>query len=342
MDAREVVRRCRALAEYTELPGHITRPYGSSAMAGAARQVARWMEEAGLTVRVDGVGNVRGVRGPAPRLMIGSHIDTVPCAGAFDGVLGVLLGIALSRDGVEVVAFAEEEVSFLGSRSIELDDSVAAYLEFHIEQGPVLETLGLPLGVVDSIVGQSRFDVRFLGVAGHAGTTPMHVRHDALAAAGEWICQVERVARETEGLVATVGCIEALPGAVNVIAGEVFATLDVRHARDEVRKASLPHLIPPPSRGLSIDWKPTMEQPAVELHHEPVARAVAAAGFPVHHMPSGAGHDAMILAHKLPASMLFLRSPGGISHHPEETVLEDDVAAALAAGASFLDAWRPA
>jgi allantoate deiminase len=341
MNAAEIIRRCRVLAGFTEVPGHITRPYGSAAMTVARRQVAEWMEEAGLVVRIDEVGNVRGARGPSPRLMIGSHIDTVPDAGAFDGVLGVMLGIALSGGPVEVVAFAEEEVSFLGSRSIALDDSVAAYLEIHIEQGPVLDDLGLPLGVVDSIVGQSRCDVRFSGRAGHAGTTPMHLRSDALAAAAEWIGEVERIARETEGLVATVGRIEASPGAANVIAGEVRATLDVRHRCDPVRKAALARMTPRPSRGVTAEVTPTMDQPAVALNHEPVSRAVEAAGFPVHRLASGAGHDAMILAQRIPASMLFLRSPGGISHHPDESVREEDVAAALAVGARFVADWRP-
>jgi allantoate deiminase len=328
MSAREIIRRCRRLAECTEEPGHITRPYGSPAMAEAQRLVREWMEEAGLAVRVDGVGNVRGVRGDAPRLMIGSHIDSVPHAGAFDGVLGVMLGIALARDGVEVVAFAEEEVSFLGSRSLELDGSASRYLEFHIEQGPVLESLGLPLGVVEGIVGQSRFELRFAGRAGHAGTTPMHLRQDAVVAAAEWICEVRRVACETTGLVATVGRIEAIPGAANVVAGEARATLDVRHADDAVRRAAVARLLP----AGRATWVQTMDQPAVALEPGPVACAVEAAGFPAHRMMSGAGHDAMIMAGKLPASMLFLRSPGGISHHPDENVLEEDVAAALAVG----------
>jgi allantoate deiminase len=328
MDAREIIHRCRCLAEISDEPGFTTRPYPSPAFYRAQRIVAEWMTEAGLTVRIDHVGNVRGVRGPGPRLMIASHIDTVPHAGAFDGVLGVVMGIALARDhdGVEVAAFAEEEVSFLGSRSVEIDGSVSAYLEFHIEQGPVLDTLGLPLGVVDSIVGQSRYEVRFYGKAGHAGTTPMHLRDDALAAAARWIGEVERIARATPGLVATVGKIEAIPGAANVIPGEVRATLDVRHADDAVRAA-----FPLPPHTIQL-----LDQPGVKLDSDPVARAVQAAGYPVHRMASGAGHDAMIIASKLPASMLFLRSPGGISHHPDETVLEADVAAALAVGRLLL------
>src|ERR1051325_363156 len=113
MDVREVIRRCRELAACTEEPGFITRPYGSPAMPEARRLVQAWMEEAGLSVRTDSVGNLRGVCGKPPRLMIGSHIDTVPHAGAFDGVLGVMIGIALAAGDVEIVAFAEEEVSFL-------------------------------------------------------------------------------------------------------------------------------------------------------------------------------------------------------------------------------------
>src|SRR5436305_2952784 len=111
MDAREIIRRCRTLAEFTEETGAITRPYGSPAVPGAQQLVRAWMEEAGVSVHIDATGNVRGVRGPAPRVLIGSHIDTVPNAGAFDGVVGVILGIALARSGVEVVAFIEEEVS---------------------------------------------------------------------------------------------------------------------------------------------------------------------------------------------------------------------------------------
>src|SRR6185369_3014432 len=120
---------------------------------------------------------------------------------------------------------------------------IQSYLEFHIEQGPVLESLGLPLGVVEAIAGQSRLEVRFKGSANHAGTTPMHLRRDALAAAAEWVTAVEREAVNSAGLVATVGKIEVLPGATNVIAGEARASLDVRHAWDEIRLGAAHHLV---------------------------------------------------------------------------------------------------
>jgi allantoate deiminase len=330
---------------------------------------------------VDAVGNLRGVYGPEPRLMIGSHLDTVPHAGPFDGILGVTIAIALVErrppSGVEVAAFSEEEgvrfgVPFIGSRALvgspvmddavltairefgldpakipeaAIDGGVAGYLEFHIEQGPVLESLGLPLGVVEAIAGQSRWEVRFQGQANHAGATPMALRRDALACAAEWIGLVEHTAQTTGGLVATVGAVEVQPGADNVIAGSARASLDVRHALDEVRECALKAILDGAEciarrRNLAVQCAPRLRQPAVALHFDAVEKAVESAGYPVHRMVSGAGHDAMILAQKAPASMLFLRSPGGISHHPDESVLAEDVDAALAVGAQFLKTWR--
>jgi allantoate deiminase len=382
MDGREIIRRCRLLAQQTEEPGSITRTYLSPPMREVHRLVRAWMEAAGLKTRIDAVGNLRGVYGAGPRWMIASHLDTVPHAGAFDGILGVMMAIALVEQrppcAVEVAAFAEEEgvrfgVPFIGSRALVgspvmdegvlaairefgldparipeavLDPEVKAYLEFHIEQGPVLESLDLPLGVVEAIAGLSRWEIRFEGKANHAGTTPMNLRRDALACAAEWIGLVEHVARTTSGLVATVGTIEAQPGASNVIPGVAIASLDVRHASDEVRERALNLLLDGAEhiaqrRGLTVTGEPRLDQPAVALHFEMVEEAVESTGFPVHRMVSAAGHDAMILARKIPASMLFLRSPGGISHHPGESVLAEDVDAAMAVGAELLRAWRP-
>src|SRR5260370_42006644 len=247
-----------------------------------------WMLEAGMSVCVDAAGNIRGgysaARLAMPRLFIGSHLDTVPRAGAFDGVLGVVLAVALAKllgerrlnFEIEVVGFSEEEgvrfgVPFIGSRApagtvddqllscrdgdgVQLVDAIRAfgldpskigearvhdgalgYLEFHIEQGPVLESLDLPLGIVEVIAGQSRLDFIFEGKANHAGTTPMNLRHDALAGAAEWLCKVESEAQATRGLVATVGRVQVQPGAGNVVAGNVLASLDVRHADDAIR-----------------------------------------------------------------------------------------------------------
>jgi allantoate deiminase len=397
MGAHRIIKRCRTLAELTETPHGLLRTFLSPAMREAQHLLAEWMEETGLHVRLDAAGNLRGVyaaaREPAPRLVLGSHIDTVPNAGAFDGVLGVVLAVELVAAlggrrlpfSIEIVAFSDEEgvrfgAPFIGSRALAgvldaatlslrdaagisiaeaiqafglqperlpdalLDADAFAYLEFHIEQGPVLDSLDLPLGVVTSIVGQSRIAVTFHGQANHAGTTPMALRRDALAAAARWIGAVERYARVTTGLVATVGAIEALPGADNCVPGEVRASLDVRHPEDEIRHSSTCALLEAARRianrrGIGVEYENRSDQAAIACDSplvEAISDAVAAAGCPVHRMPSGAGHDAMILAQRLPVAMLFLRSPGGLSHHPDEAVRPEDVEAALRVGDAFL------
>ena len=430
-EAHEDIRRCRLLDECSEEPAFTTRTFLSPPMHDVHRHLRQWMEASGMTVSVDAAGNLRGLYAASPsaaypseaaasRLFIGSHLDTVPRAGAFDGVLGVVLAVALVESlggrrfpfAIEVVGFSEEEgvrfaMPFIGSRALTgaldaatleardvhgrsigdairdygLDPSRVAearasgdalgYLEFHIEQGPVLDTLGLPLGIVTAIVGQSRFAVSFTGAANHAGTTPMTARRDALAAAAEWILAVERIARDTPGLVATVGRVEATPGAINVIAGSCVASLDVRHADDAVRAVAVRQLVAraddiAATRGIDVQWETRLDQASTPMDPSLIAlldravldravldravleQAVASTGATahpgaVHHLASGAGHDANVMATRMPAAMLFLRSPGGISHHPDEAVREDDVAAALAAGRRFLDllAERP-
>ncbi len=356
-----------------------------------------------MEVSVDAAGNLRGVRhgGNARRLVIASHLDTVPNAGAFDGILGVVLGVALvealgetySGPTLEVIGFSEEEgvrfgIPFIGSRAVAgtLDDTVVtppileairafgldptslpharlspettAYVEFHIEQGPILESLEIPLGIVDSIAGQSRLNLTFRGEANHAGTTPMILRRDALAAASEWICHVEQSAANKPGLVATVGAIAVEPNATNVIPGLVRVSLDVRHSSDEIRHSAVADLlaaaqkicatrdartlagrVETPLDTCGPAYEQYLDQPAVALNPnlvETLSRAVLSAGYPVYRMTSGAGHDAMILAPHVPAAMLFLRSPGGISHHPDESVITADVEAAIDVGLRFI------
>lgn len=350
-----------------------------------------------MTVTVDAVGNIRGLRNglspDAPRLIIGSHLDSVVDAGAFDGVLGVMLGIAVVEEldgeclpfAIEIIGFSEEEgvrfhKPFIGSLAVtgRLDDAVLsskdkngvsvveaiqefgldindlsgavlasnafAYLEFHIEQGPVLDSEGRSLGVVHTVVGQTRCFLTFTGQANHAGTTPMRLRHDALAAAAEWIVSVELLAREETDLVATVGRVETSPGAGNIIAARVTTTLDVRHASDGIRKATVEALLTSAkrsaeSRGVGIVSTTLLDQRAVPMDRGLIRMLQIAserAGFPAETMPSGAGHDAMVVASRVPSAMLFLRSPGGLSHHPKETVLAADVEAALATAMAFL------
>jgi allantoate deiminase len=396
--AEEVMARCRKLASFSEDAGATRRTFLSAPMRDCHREIAAWMEALGATVRADAAGNLRGLypgTGPAvPRLLVGSHLDTVPNAGAFDGILGVVLAVALLGElggkrlpfGIEVVGFSEEEgvrfgVPFIGSRALVgrldeellerkdvrgisvrqaiqefglnpaeihwagLDDSTLGYLEFHIEQGPVLEKLGRPLGVVEAIAGQSRMEFTFLGRANHAGTTPMDLRFDAVAAAAEWITAVERNAQDVAGLVATVGAIEAKPGATNVIAGEARMSLDVRHREDAVRTRAVGDLAREAeriarARGLSVSWETRLRQDAVAMDAwlaGQIEQAIRKSGCEPQRMVSGAGHDAMILAEKVPAAMIFLRTPGGISHHPAESVAVEDVAKAIQCGVHLFD-----
>ena len=225
-----------------------------------------------------------------------------------------------------------------------LDGDALGFVEMHIEQGPVLESEGLSVAAVTAIVGQSRITMEFRGHANHSGTTPMYLRHDALAGAAEWITAVESAARNTDGLIATVGKIEVEPNAANVIAGVARVSLDVRHADDPSRKSAVESLLAQAQaiagkRGLAFEWTQQMDQPAVPMDERLtayLADAIAAASLPDKQMPSGAGHDAMVIAARVPTAMLFLRSPGGISHHPDETVREEDVEAALNVGRRFL------
>jgi allantoate deiminase len=396
--AREVIAHCQTLARFSEDAGSIRRTFLSPPMRDCHREITSWVAPLHVNSRVDAVGNLRMVypaaQPDAPRLLIGSHLDTVPNAGAYDGILGVVLAIALLSSihdrqlpfAIEVVGFSEEEgvrfgTPFIGSRALvgNLDDEVLnrhdaqgisvreaiekfglnpadiaqaamgedvlGYIEFHIEQGPVLENAGRPLGAVEAIAGQSRLEFTFVGRANHGGTTPMNLRHDAVAAAAEWITTVELHAQNTSGLVATVGAIQAKPGATNVIAGEARLSLDVRHRSDKERNAAVDYFVRQAEdiatrRGLHARWNVLMEQSAVAMDPflvTQVAQAIGQAGCEPYRMVSGAGHDAMILAGKVPAAMIFLRTPGGISHDPAESVEVGDVAKAIECGLHLLE-----
>jgi hydantoinase/carbamoylase family amidase len=221
---------------------------------------------------------------------------------------------------------------------------LVGYYEVHIEQGPMLESEGVPLGVVTAIAGQTGATVTFSGAAGHAGTVPMSLRRDALTAGAEWIVQVESLAREIDGLVATVGRLTLEPGAGNVIPGRAVLTLDLRHAEDSVRTGADAELrrraeAIAAARQLTVEWR-SHETAAVGLSAdltERLSEAITDAGHPIVRLASGAGHDAAVLSTIVPSAMLFVRCAGGISHNPAESVTLDDVAAAIDATARFLE-----
>ncbi len=320
---------------------HIGNGVGANRVGGTPEEdeacdlVVSWMEEAGLEVERDERGNVvgrlLGERPELPEVWTGSHLDSVPEGGKYDGPLGVLAGleavaaVGRSERTLGVVVFRDEETGCHGSRWRVRNGSLpGSYVELHIEQGPRLARAGAPLGVVSGIVAYARRKVSFTGSAGHAGTKPMDARDDALCKAAEFVLRVRDAASAIEGAVGTVGVLEVLPGGVNVIPGAVHLTVDAR-APDDARLGRL-------LSELELDLEPIV--PAA-LMAESVRRVlgeeVGRVGAPVVELPSGAGHDAGVLAAAgVEAGMLFVRSLNeGVSHSPEEHSSDEDVALAV-------------
>jgi hydantoinase/carbamoylase family amidase len=399
-----ILEQCDELGAISEDPDVLTRRYLTAEHRRAADLIAGWMRTAGMQVAIDALGNVVGhyaaARADAPRVLTGSHFDSVVNAGRYDGVFGILCAIAAVGDlhargvrapcAIEVVAFGDEEgvrfgFSMAGSRALAgrfdlslLDRSdadgttlraaiaafggdveaipslsrvkahVAAFVEVHIEQGPVLLERGLALGVVTSIAGSTRIAARVIGLAGHAGTVPMGARRDALAAAAEMTLFVESYAEASTGtLVGTVGKLAiAGGGAINVIPGEVAFTIDVRAGADPARHAAVAVLerecrAIAARRRVGLEWVTLFELAAAPCDarlRARIADSITAQGIAPFHLPSGAGHDAMEMAHIAPIGMLFVRcGAGGISHHPDETMTADDAGVATRALIHFLE-----
>jgi acetylornithine deacetylase/succinyl-diaminopimelate desuccinylase-like protein len=309
------------------------RPAYSPEEDEAHDRVAAWMADAGLEVERDASGNLLGrlpgERPDLPEVWTGSHLDSVPRGGRFDGPLGVVGGLeAVERAGrqertLAVVAFRGEEVGCLGSRArVEAGELPGVWVELHIEQGPVLARADAPLGVVTGIVGYARADVSFAGTAGHAGTTPMDARDDALVRAAEYVLRVRDAAGDDA--VATVGRVTVEPGAANVIPGRAVVAVDAR----ALEPARLDRLV----ADLALEPHMRVEPVAMSERVRAALRdAAAARGVAAPELPSGAGHDAGILAAAgVESGMLFVRSlAGGVSHSPHEHSDADDLALAV-------------
>jgi hydantoinase/carbamoylase family amidase len=284
---------------------------------------------------VDAAGNLFGHAPVSDTVWTGSHLDSVPRGGKFDGALGVVAAIeAVERTGRgTVVVFRDEERGCAGSRALVERGGPfpQAFFEVHIEQGPRLADAGAPLGVVSGVVGVSRGQLVVEGRAGHAGTTPMEGREDALVKAAELILRIREAARSIDGAVATVGEVTVEPGAMNVIPSRVTISVDAR-APDSERCQRLID---------ALGLEPTYRTAPAEM--DPELRAVlraelVARGLPVVELASGAGHDAAVLAAAgVPSAMLFVRSlNGGVSHSPDELSSEEDVELAVDALADAL------
>lgn len=359
--------------------GGVTRVAWSPELFAACTWVGDRLRELGLEVEVDAAGNLLASwsAGSGSPVLVGSHLDTVPSGGRFDGVLGVVSALhavrMLKAEGFEparplwVVAFMDEEgtrfdAALFGSRAFTGEDvtglgdrvdangvtlreamaaagydvaragdadrvdEVGAYLELHIEQGPVLEAAGIEIGVVTSIVGLRGYRVRLTGQANHAGTTPMALRRDALAGAARIALELREAARSREAVTANVGKLTVAPGGANVVPGLADFTLDVR-ATTGAGLAELEQLVEETvariaaEEGLEVDLQQTFALEPLELDPrlvDVVARAAATEGASSLRMPSGAGHDAMLIGRRAPAAMIFVPSRGGISHCPDE------------------------
>ena len=383
IDGERLWRRISELGEIgRQEEGGVTRLSFTDEERAAKDLVASYMEEAGLAVREDAVGNLFGRREGrdpgSPAVLIGSHVDSVYNGGDFDGPLGVLAGVevlhAMREQGVqtehpvEVVAFTDEEgarfsFGMIGSRALagklsaadlENEDengvsvaeamrsrgldparisgaarpegSLAAYVELHIEQGLVLENEGLPVGVVTGIAGPAWLRFVLEGETGHAGTTPMNLRRDALAAAAEIMGAIEAEAAVTGSTVGTVGQLDLKPGGINIIPGRVEFSLDLRDIDEAVRDGVESRIMErareiSDRRGVELEIEELQRlapAPCSEAVRGAARRACERLGVRPFELPSGAGHDGMQLTGLCPVGMLFVRSKDGVSHSPDE------------------------
>ncbi|HEV8457549.1 MAG TPA: Zn-dependent hydrolase [Methylomirabilota bacterium] len=348
--------------------------------------LVRWMREAGLNVTVDQMGNIFGLRGgrePLPPVLMGSHADSVPTGGKYDGQLGVLCALealrslddhkVVTRHPVGIAIFTNEEgarfqPAMIGSGvmagKIPLEDAYntrdrdgvrlgdelerigylgaepcvprpfRAYLELHIEQGPILEEEGLPIGVVEGIVAISWSRVTFHGVQDHAGPTPMRIRHDALVAAAEVVRGVREIPRRLGGdMVATVGRLDVTPNITNAIPGRVSMAVDLRDPQDATLDRALTlldRLVHDAARneGVRQEIEHYWRVPRTHFHPEVVGAIEAAArslGCGHRRILSGAGHDAQYMAAICPTGMIFVPSRAGRSHCEEEFTPMDPI-----------------
>jgi allantoate deiminase len=266
------------------------------------------------------------------------------------GEFGDVLASAIDQDSIRL---ADALITFglnpewVGKAAHSRDD-VLGYVELHIEQGPVLEAEGLPIGVVTSIIGQTRARIAFQGAPNHAGTVPMRLRRDPLLAAAELAIEVEKAARDSADAVATVGQFQAYPGAMNVIPGQVVMSVDLRAAADEVRESAFASIVAAAKRiaadrGVDLEIDKLIDLsacPCSPMLVDQLAAAVEAQGVRVYKLPSGAGHDGMAMAHLTDIGMLFVRCKGGVSHSPDESVDIGDVRIAAEALFLFVSKFR--
>lgn len=386
VDGERLNRTLRELSRFGRTPeGGISRVAFSDADLEGRAYVRGLMEEARLRVHIDAAGNLIGTRPGSddrlPPLLLGSHTDSVPDGGNYDGQVGSMAAIETARTlheasiatrhPLEIVIFANEEGGKTGSRAmsgevephemelptasgftigegiariggdpdrlgqvVRTRGEVAAFLELHVEQGAVLEAEGIQIGVVEGIVGIRRWNVDVEGFANHAGTTPMDARRDALVAAARFVESVHRTASNLPGRqVATVGRLQAFPGAPNVIPGRATLSLEIRDLEMErieevFRLLETEAIRIGEQAGARFSFTPfylSAAAPTDPRLRDTVEEEAGALGLSTLRMPSGAGHDAQSLALLAPVGMIFVPSVRGISHSPEELTHPEDI-----------------
>jgi allantoate deiminase len=385
VSGERIAKRLHVLAQIGLTEDNGSRRPGFTLLEREAKDhVVEWMKEAGLTVSEDGAGNIfgrlEGKQSGQPAVMSGSHVDTVPNGGHFDGTVGVLAALEVAQawketgytpeKPFEVVCFSDEEGSrfnggLTGSEAMVGDTDmdfmvqrvdydgrsfeegisdvgltvegysqvgrdlgeIDTYVEVHIEQGKRLEKVGLPVGIVTGIAGPYWLTVTFKGLAGHAGNTPMNDRKDAMVAASDFILHVKDIPpRVNDTAVATVGNVTVKPNGTNVIPGEVVLQVDIRDIQYDTREEVINQIISlgesiSEKSGIEVSFEHTHDVPPVPVpkeRQELLKEAIEDRGITPYYLPSGAGHDAMIVGQHLPAAMIFVQSKDGISHNPLE------------------------
>lgn len=405
MDYRtdEIIARIEELSTISDSKECLSRYFGTNAHNKASRLLIKWMNEAGLQVTYDNIGNVRGVlhstNKNAKYLVIGSHYDTVFNAGKYDGPLGLIMGIEIAKKCIEnqkelpfhlmIAGFTDEEggrfnTAYLGSSVLagsfdknwltrkdkdgitleevikeaignpsKIDgDAIPAedwlgYFEIHIEQGPVLCETCQPVCLVSSIASQTRIEICWEGIAGHAGTSPMNLRSDALCAAADFISTIENLGQShQEKLVATVGKLNVLPNSSNVIPGFVYHSIDIRSEDEAFLNQMVEELETKgkeiaAKRNIKFSWKLMQTNPAVRCDNQlniALQKSIQQAGIDSSlAIVSGAGHDGVMISKVAPISMLFVRCKEGVSHNPAEFTEPEDIKAALAVCDNYIN-----
>ena len=324
----DLIKRLDSLGYIGATPNGITRVAGSPADEQAKLQVSEWMMDDGMEVKYDEhnnlIGRLSGLNPDLPPIVVGSHIDTVVNGGKFDGAYGIIAGMEAAKElqgelnhPLEIVAFHDEEITMSGSRGYASDNpNIKSFVELHVEQGPVLEAVGIDLGVVTGVVGQRRVHFTVFGEPNHGGTTPMNMRDDALVKASKAVVRINELANLNGNITATVGVLTVSPNKFSIVPGRVDFTVQIR----DTDSTSMENFLQVIHEEFGFAYEVTESQEPIQCDPtliDCIKESATALDVPYMELPSRAGHDAQVFFH-CPMAMMFVPSRGGISHSPLE------------------------